>query len=298
MELGARRESARRLGVFADASRVCQALVAADHGVGLPGALWRTDMNEQSGADLDLDLVEAFVSLQSLVLTSNGVEDFLAEVTTVAAGLSGPFTSCGITARRDGRPVTVASSDDRALRIDQVQYDHREGPCLATLATGEVNDVADLTADDRWPGYRQEVLRAGLRCSLSLPLTAGGRTAGALNLYGFGEPGLFGPLTRRRADLFAAQASTALTLMIHQLRQSDVTRQLEHALDSRSVIDQALGIMMAQQHCTAEEAFTLLRLHSQNNNRKLRDVATELVERVTGRAPVPGRRFQRGAPPA
>jgi GAF domain-containing protein len=218
-------------------------------------------------------------------------------VTAVAAGLSGPFASCGITARRDGFPVTLASSDQRALRVDQIQYDRAEGPCLTTLTTGEVNDVQDLTREDRWPVYREEVLREGLRCSLSLPLTAGGRTAGALNLYGFRQPKLFGATDRRRADLFAAQASTALTLMTHQLQQSDVTRQLEQALDSRSFIDQALGILMAQQRCTADEAFTLLRLHSQNNNRKLRDVAADLVQRVTGAPPVSGRRFHRGTPP-
>jgi GAF domain-containing protein len=252
-------------------------------------------MSEQP--ETDLDLVEAFGNLQSLVLTSGSIEGFLAEVTAVAAGLSGPFASCGITSHRDGRPVTVASSDHRARQIDQVQYDWQQGPCLATLATGEVNDVPDLDHDSRWPVYREHVRPEDLRCSLSLPLTVAARTAGALNLYGFERPNLFGPAERRRADLFAAQASTALTLMLHQVHQTGITRQLEQALDSRSVIDQALGILMAQQRCTADQAFRLLRLHSQNNNLKLRDVAAELVLRVTGSQPVPGRRFNRGTSP-
>jgi AmiR/NasT family two-component response regulator len=64
------------------------------------------------------------------------------------------------------------------------------------------------------------------------------------------------------------------------------------------VIDQALGILMAQQRCSADEAFALLRTHSQNNNRKLRDVAADLITRVTGQPPVLGRGFERGHPAA
>ena len=70
---------------------------------------------------------------------------------------------------------------------------------------------------------------------------------------------------------------------------------MEKALSSRTVIDQAIGILMGEQRCDAGTAFELLRTHSQNNNRKLRDVAIDLVTRVSGRPPVSGNGFQRSA---
>jgi len=89
------------------------------------------------------------------------------------------------------------------------------------------------------------------------------------------------------------QATTALVLVLRNADQAQQSVQLEQALSSRTVIDQAIGILMAQQQGTAEEAFALLRAHSQNTNRKLRDVAADLITRVSGRAPAPGRRFDR-----
>jgi AmiR/NasT family two-component response regulator len=82
-------------------------------------------------------------------------------------------------------------------------------------------------------------------------------------------------------------------LVLRAAGQADQRAQLEQALTSRTEIDQALGILMGQQRCTADEAFALLRQHSQNNNRKLRDVAADLITRVTGHAPVSGPRFSR-----
>jgi GAF domain-containing protein len=243
----------------------------------------------------DTDTGGAFVALQSLVLSTQSVDEFLDDLARLAADMVGPQASCGVTTHRDGHPLTVASSDPRAEQVDEVQYEDRQGPCLDTLATGRINDVSDLAAEERWPEYRAHALRHGVRCSLSLPLAMMGTTVGALNLYGFDTPGLFTDDHRRRGQLFASQATTALTLVLRRASQSDIADQLEQALASRSVIDQALGILMAQQRCTADEAFALLRTHSQNNNRKLRDVAADLITRVTGSTPSPPRPFDRGS---
>jgi AmiR/NasT family two-component response regulator len=82
-------------------------------------------------------------------------------------------------------------------------------------------------------------------------------------------------------------------MIVRHDRQAQTSAQLEEALSSRSVIDQALGILMAQQRCTAEKALTLLRSHSQNTNRKVRDVAADLIQRVSGSPPAPGTPFVR-----
>jgi GAF domain-containing protein len=127
---------------------------------------------------------------------------------------------------------------------------------------------------------------------LSFPLAVDGSTVGALNLYGF-VPHAFAAPVRQQAETFAVQAAAGLTLVLRNVAQAQESEQLEQALASRTIIDQALGILMAQQRCSADEAFALLRAHSQNNNQKLREVAAELITRVTGQAPVPGRSFVR-----
>ena len=238
------------------------------------------------------DLVRVFSALQSVMLTAQGVEGFLSELTKVAASVASPVASCGVTIRREGQPTTVASSDERAERIDEAQYSSGAGPCLETLDTGAVRDLPDLAGEARWPEFRHQALELGVHSSLSIPLTSGEHNLGGLNLYG-SRPGSFGGVVRQHAEIFAAQATTALLLVLRSADQAAQSAQLEQALSSRTVVDQALGILMAQQRCTAEEAFALLRAHSQNNNRKLREVAADLITRVSGRAPAPGRAFDR-----
>jgi GAF domain-containing protein len=184
--------------------------------------------------------------------------------------------------------LTVSSSDGLAARLDEVQYGQDEGPCLHTLRTGEVTVVDDLAHEDRWRSYVAHALGHGARSSLSLPLTVNGGTRGALNIYAR-VPGAFGTTERQRAEIFARQASAALTVVTRQAEQTQLTEQLRAALATRAVIDQALGILMAQQHCRHDEAFAILRGTSQHQNRKLRDVAAEIVESVTGEPTTPPR---------
>ena len=207
----------------------------------------------------------------------------MSELATLAADVIVPPASCGITARTNGHPITVATSDLRASQVDEVQYGANEGPCLQALNTGAVIDVPDLREETRWPRYRPHALQHGVRSSLSIPITVGASTVGALNLYGFTER-VFAAVARAHVETFAAQAATALALLMRNIEQEERSSQLERALTSRTTIDQAIGLVMGQQECTAEEAFQLLRAHSQNNNIKLRDVAAGIVERNAGRA--------------
>ncbi len=220
--------------------------------------------------------------LQSLLVSARSVDDFLTELVRLAADVLIPPASCGVTMRRDGRELTVASSDARAEQVDEVQYGEGDGPCLEALRSGRPVDVADLTTDPRWPAYRERAVAQGVRCSLSLPLVVDGVTVGALNLYGFDTPGLFQDGQRDRVRTFVLQAEAALSLVLRQDQEHQVSDQLESALASRSTIDRALGIVMGQQRCSAEEAFALLRTQSQTTNTKLRDVAQALITRTTG----------------
>jgi GAF domain-containing protein len=239
------------------------------------------------------DLASAYATLNLLLLNSDSTDAFLEEVAGLAAQIIEPPASCGITVRRDRQAMTIATSDPRAAIVDEVQYTAGEGPCLHAIDIAGTVAVPDLSRDDRWPTYRDRALEEGVRCTLSLPLMVEKQAVGAINLYGYQTVGQFHEAERARAEAFACQASTALDLMMRRIEQTELSHQLEQALASRSVIDQALGILMAQQRCSSAEAFNLLRRHSQNNNRKIREVAAELITRATGKPPAPPHEFGR-----
>ena len=176
-----------------------------------------------------------------------------------------------------------------------MQYQHDQGPCLTSLYTGEVVHVEDLVEDDRWGEYRSRALAHGVRSSLSLPLTTGDGTVGALNVYA-GRPHAFSDIDRGYAEQFAAEASRALALAVLLAERIEMSAQLEEALATRAVIDQALGILMGERRCTADEAFELLRSISQNTNVKLHEVAAGMVAAVSGRPAPSAARFSRGGP--
>ena len=246
--------------------------------------------------DSPLGPASALDSLHALLLTAPEVETFLGEVAVLASRLVQPAASVGITVAYGGELLTVASSDDRASLIDQEQYTVGDGPCLEALRTGKVVEVTDQLTDNRWDGYAPRARAQGVLSTLSLPLWVDDRPVGALNLYSEERTNAFRDEVRERAMAFAERASIALTLTIRYNEQAASSQQLEQALISRTVIDQAIGILMAEQHCDAHTAFEMLRRHSQNNNRKLREVAEDLITRVSGQPPAPPRPFQTRRP--
>ena len=236
-----------------------------------------------------LDLATAYAELQNLLLEGSQVAEFMQQVAQLAAAVV-PAAACGVTMRRDHEAATVASSNELARHVDEIQYGTGQGPCLSAMLAGETVTITDLASDQRWPEYRDRALAAGIRSSVSLPLATAGRSVGALNLYRT-EPGTFSTEQVRNAWAFARQAMSALTLVLRQTEQMTVEVQLRDALAARALIDQAIGILMGQRRCDATEAFGILRETSQHLNRKLRDVAVDTIEATTGRPPAEPRPF-------
>jgi GAF domain-containing protein len=235
-------------------------------------------------------LASAYGRLLTLLADAPHVDVFLDQVVRVAAEVVTPAVACGLTVRRDGGACTVASSGELAAQGDEIQYGADEGPCLEALRSGRIVEVVDLREDVRWRRYREHALRLGIASSLSLPMTVDGETIGALNLYAT-HRAAFTDTARRHAVAFTDQGTAALAVILRQADQDLLHRQLTDAMASRSVIDQALGVLMGQQRCTATEAFALLRQASQHRNRKLRDVAAEIITQVSGEAPQPAPGF-------
>ncbi len=232
---------------------------------------------------------EQLRALQELVLSTNTLQEFLGHVAGQAAGI-GPELSCGITVSGDPRrPLTVGSSDATAAQFDETQYSHGEGPCLEAMHTGKVIEVNDATNETRWSAYIANAIDQGLGASLSTPITANGADIGVINLYAM-RPRTFTAEERARAQTFAGQAAAAIAVATRLAHHTQLADELRTAMASRATIDQALGILMGERRCTADEAFAVLRKMSQDTNTKLRDVATALITRTTGQPP-------RAAPP-
>jgi GAF domain-containing protein len=253
------------------------------------GSEGQTDPTPDQPPTDEAGLAAAYGQLQSLLLESDDVAGFLDELAALSVSVV-PATACGITLRGEREAFTVASTDQLARDVDEIQYGRGQGPCLSAMNTGERVLITDLAGDERWPEYRVHAVERGIASSLSLPLTVSGQTVGALNLYGT-EPNQFGVESIRRADAFSRQSATALTIMMRHASQLTLASQLREALESRAVIDQAIGLIMGQRRCSANEAFAVLRKASQHRNLKLSVVAAELIEAASGHPPLPPRPF-------
>jgi GAF domain-containing protein len=232
------------------------------------------------------DFRASITELQAVLLGTESIDGFLQELASLAARELGEGLSCGITLQPDGRPLTVASSDANAAQIDELQYGLDHGPCLTALRTGELVRIDDLASDQRWGEYAIRALARGVRSSLSMPLTAQHRMAGALNVYS-GRPHVFGEAQTRLAGRFTQDAAVAVGIAARLAARAELTGQLRAWLASRAVIDQATGVIMAEQRCTATGAFAILRAASRNRNVKLRQVAEQIITGITGSSPQP-----------
>jgi GAF domain-containing protein len=231
--------------------------------------------------------------VQSLLLETDTLDGFLAEVTAEARRRTPGADGCGVTLERAGRPFTVASAGTSALALDAKQYELDDGPCLEALRRDKEVHVSDMRAERRWADYPPFAAGRGTLSSLSLPLREREGMAGALNLYA-PAPDAFSPEDIAALRLLAAQAAGALVLAVRLSDAQQFAADLQAALRSRTVIDQAIGVIMGQQRCTPQEAFAFLRTASQNRNVKLRDLCARLVEGVSGAAPQEGAWTSRG----
>jgi GAF domain-containing protein len=183
-------------------------------------------------------------------------------------------------------PHTVASTGQLATDLDETQYARDHGPCLHAARTGELTEVPDTRTDSRWPDYMPRAAEHGALSSLSVPLAIDQdeQVKAALNIYAR-EPHAFDEDSRTAATRFAPYAAVAAG-NLHAYRSAvDRADNLQIALETRGVIDQAKGILMDRHKLTADQAFQVLAQMSMNTNRKLRAVADDLVR--AGELPLP-----------
>ncbi|PRX96182.1 GAF and ANTAR domain-containing protein [Allonocardiopsis opalescens] len=177
-----------------------------------------------------------------------------------------------------GAAATRAATDDRMREVDRQQYDVDDGPCLDAARNQTTNRCDLAEAAERWPKFTSLALGYGMRSYLSVGLGVAGRPVGALNLASADVDG-FDALDEAFLVLFSSPATATIIGMRRYAEARALAAQLEQALESRAVIDHAIGVIMAQSQCGTEQAFSILRRASNNRNIKLRDLATEIVSR-------------------
>lgn len=221
---------------------------------------------------------DSFIPLASIVVSKETFDETLQRVVDVACASVAGCSMAGITLHDRAGPTTAAASSEIALEVDAIQYSEDSGPCLDAYRRQVVNRIESTDTDQRWPEFSRAAAANGVRSTLSFPLIVGSDGLGALNLYSDIEWG-FDEVAERTGGVFAAHASVTLANARAYWVTEDLRRNLELALETRAVIDQAKGILMAREGCSADEAFEVLKRASQRTNRKLHQIAQEIVDR-------------------
>jgi GAF domain-containing protein len=188
------------------------------------------------------------------------------------------------TGRTGSRYQTIAFSDTVPVKVDEIQYDKNEGPCLTALAAVELTHTGDLATDCRWPQFGPAASKAtGVLSMLSSPLHLEDETIlGALNLYAR-KPDAFDEADQSGCAILSTHSAIALSRVANR-EQKD---HLAAALESNRKIGAAIGILMAKHLISEQQAFDALRIASQHTHRKLVDIAYDVVE--TGELIMPAR---------
>ncbi len=182
----------------------------------------------------------------------------------------------GITMMVEGRARTAVFTDQASPEVDQAQYDTGEGPCLDAFRHGRVFRIESTAEDGPWPAFRKACADHAIRSTLSLPLVVNKEGVGAMNLYSHTERA-FPESDTVIGEAFASQAAIVLANAKAYWDARELSERLGEAMQSRAVIEQAKGMLMAAQRCDEDEAFQLLVRASQRENIKLRDIAARIV---------------------
>lgn len=225
-------------------------------------------------------LASLLLSLGESITDEDDLADLLQRVAEVAHDVIEGADSAGVTVDFGGRTYTAAYTDDRTLRVDHEQYSAGEGPCLHASRSRE-SVLVDLDeATDRWPEFTESARAEGIRSFLAAPLFIADRALGSLNLYGR-TPAAFDSVDADVLELLTGAVSRAIGEFARFKSARDAADALQRALETRAPIEQAKGMLMALHRVDAGRAFQLLRQQSQTTNTRLRDVAIDLVDRLS-----------------
>ncbi|MDQ4132095.1 MAG: GAF and ANTAR domain-containing protein [Actinomycetota bacterium] len=221
-------------------------------------------------------LARSLAALSRFFVGEGSVKETLDRVAALAEQAVPAAEMTGITMVVEGRAKTAVFTDDEAPEIDSAQYETGIGPCLDAFRHQQMLTIHDTLKDGRWGPFNEAAAAHGVRSTLSLPLVANHEGLGALNFYAR-TADAFSDQDVSVGSQFAAQAAIVLANAQAYWDAHQLSEDLATAMKSRAVIEQAKGILMGAQRCGADEAFQILVRASQRENRKLRDIADDIV---------------------
>jgi GAF domain-containing protein len=217
----------------------------------------------------------ALDELARLLLAQESTQSVLQRVVDLVKQVMPAGAEASITLLRNEHATTAAFTGELALQLDEAQYERGYGPCLEAAIAGRFIEMADARTEGRWPDYVQTFLESGALSLFAVPVPAAQLSAG-LNVYA-PVADAFTDQDRHALTEFAAYAAVALTNLDTVQDALELAGNLQAAMAYRSVIEQAKGILMERHKLTADQAFRLLAEASMHTNRKVRDLAEDLV---------------------
>jgi GAF domain-containing protein len=240
---------------------------------------------------MDTDLLsDTFVELADTMVADFDVIDFLHLLTDRAVALLGAAAAGVLLADPRGELRVAAASSEQAQLLELFQLQNDQGPCLECFRTGRPVTAAGLAGQaQRWPRFANAALAAGFVTVEALPMRLRDQVVGALNLFR-AEPGPFQVADLRIAQALADVATIGLLHERNVRRRETIAEQLQSALNSRVVIEQAKGKLAERLSIDTDRAFTMLRDYARNTNQHLTDVARDFTTAGTADFPTPASR--------
>jgi GAF domain-containing protein len=222
------------------------------------------------------DFTAALAEAARTINRPQSMEDTLETIARTARGNIPGFDEVGISLlHADGKVETMAATGDLVWKLDSLQYDLRDGPCVSSLHEEPVIVVDHIAHSQRWPHYVPQAVKLGLKAQMALRLYVDENgTIGGINLYSTASEDIAEPAPQL-AQVFAAQAAVALG-------HAQEVHHLNEALASRQAIGVAIGVLIERFKMDEQAAFNFLVRVSNQSNTKLRDVASRLVADAIG----------------
>jgi GAF domain-containing protein len=236
------------------------------------------DPGRQDRRGAEAALARTFVRLADTLASDFDIVDFLQGLSADSVEILGAEAAGVMLADARGGLRLIASSDERMRLLELFELQGEQGPCLDAFSTGQPVQAGAADSRTRWPDFAPRASRSGFRMMCAVPLRVRADVIGAMNLF----RGTDAPFTADEMDIAQAMAEMAAIGLIQEraIRQRTLlTEQLQNALTSRVVLEQAKGMLAEYLKVNVDEAFQLLRNHARNGNRKLSDVARDVVDR-------------------
>ena len=222
------------------------------------------------------DVHQALTDLGKLRFGEMRVEDAMREIVQTTHTIFDVDGAGLMLADAEHHLRNVAVSDDRLGHLEELQIRHHEGPCIAAFDDKELVGVEDLTEDARWPLFSAAAVDRGVRAVLASPLPYNQDAVGVVTVLSE-QAHPWSAEDELALLAFTDLAALLLASMMQGQQQSELAAQLQTALDSRAVIEQAKGVLIGQQGMSARAAYEQLRAQARSQRRKLAVVSAEVV---------------------